>query len=137
MESAHGSGHRSFACHTPADPGRIWAALTDPAKTAVYLYGLALNSTWVAHATIVARHSDRPALIGRVLCSRPHERLSYLLQAQPDDPPVYLTWLIGPNDNGCIIRLQIDEVEFADDTHDAEDTWLPVLARLQALLGLS
>src|SRR5664279_5676027 len=127
MESARGSGHRDFACQTPADPGRIWAALTDPAKTAVYLYGLALNSTWVAHATIVARHSDRPALIGRVLCSRPHE-LSYLLQAQPADPPVYLTWLIGPNDNGCIIRLQIDEVEFADDTHDAEDTWLTDLA---------
>lgn len=126
-----------FACHTPADSERIWAALTDPAKTAVYLYGLALNSTWVSDATIDARHADRPALIGRVLCSRPNERLSYLLQAQSDDPPVYLTWLIRPNDRGCTIRLQIDETECADETHDAEDTWLPILARLQELLGSS
>jgi hypothetical protein len=36
-----------FAAHVRADPGPIWAALTDPDRTAAYLYGLAAHSTWV------------------------------------------------------------------------------------------
>jgi hypothetical protein len=31
------------------------------------------------------------------LCARPGERLSYLRQAEPADPPTYLTWLIRPS----------------------------------------
>jgi hypothetical protein len=109
--------------------------LTDPAETQAYLYDLALDSTWAPDAPIDVRHGDRPALTGRVLCSRPHERLSYLLQAGPDDPPVFLTWLIRPSPGGCTIRLQIDEIDCADSADDADNTWLPVLAALQKVLA--
>lgn len=124
----------AFACHSPADPARVWAALTDPAQTARYLYGLAVHSTWAPDAVLDVRHDGRPALTGRILCSRSGERLSYLLRAGPDDPPVYLTWLIRPSHGGCTIRLHVDEVECADSADDAEDIWLPVLAGLQRVL---
>jgi uncharacterized protein YndB with AHSA1/START domain len=133
--TAHGPGSKTFACHSQADPARVWAALTQPAQTTAYLYGLALHSTWVPDAPIEVRHGDRPALTGRVLCSRPDERLSYVLQSAPDDPPAYLTWLIRSSPGGCTIRLQIDEIDCADAVDDAEDTWLPVLAALQKLLA--
>ena len=69
-----------------------------------------------------------------MLCVQRPERLSYVLQSTPDDPPVYLTWLIRPGPGGCTIRLQIDEIDTADSAEDAEDVWLPVLAALQRLL---
>ena len=92
---------RPLAAHTFAACARvcpevIWAALTDPDQTAAFLYGLAAHSTWLPGAPIAFRHGSGAALTGRVLHARRHERLSYLLQAGPDDPPVYLTWLLRP-----------------------------------------
>jgi hypothetical protein len=66
-----------------------------------------------------------------VLYARRRERLSYLLQAGPGDPPVYLTWLLRSALGGCTVRLEIDQVDHADSPRDAEDVWLPVLGGLQ------
>jgi hypothetical protein len=74
-------------------------------------------------------------LTGRVLHARRHERLSYLLGSGPDDPPVYLTWLLRPTPGGCTIRLEIDEPDGASSAEGAEDIWLPVLAALQDLVN--
>jgi uncharacterized protein YndB with AHSA1/START domain len=126
-----GHGPRAFACFSSVPATRVWSALTDPTQTTAYLYGLALHSSWEPGAAIEVWHEGRQALSGRVLCSRAGARLSYLLRAGADDPPVYLTWLIRARPNGCTIRLEIDEVEYIDDADEAEDTWLPVLAALQ------
>jgi len=123
-----------FAAHVSADPGPVWAALTDPGQTVRYLYGLAAHSTWVPGDPIEFRLGDRVELTGRVVCVQSHERLSYLLRSGPHDPPVYLTWLLRPTPGGCTIRLAIDEVDTAGSPEDAEDIWLPVLAALQRLL---
>ena len=72
---------------------------------------------------------------GRVLHAQCPERLSYVLQSGPHDPPTFLTWLIRPAPGGCTIRLEIDEVDNADSREDAEDVWLPVLAALQHLVN--
>jgi uncharacterized protein YndB with AHSA1/START domain len=124
-----------FAAHVHADPGLVWTALTDPGQTAAYLYGLAAHSTWVPGDPIEFRLAGRVEAIGRVLHARCHERLSYLLQAGPGDPPVYLTWLLRPAAGGCVVRLEIDEPDTADSPQDAEDVWLPVLAALQLLVN--
>jgi uncharacterized protein YndB with AHSA1/START domain len=128
------AGH-VFAAHVRADPALVWTALTDPAQTAVYLYGLAAHSTWVAGDPIEFRAGGRAAAIGQVMHACREERLSYLLQAGPGDPPVYLTWLLRPAPGGCTVRLEIDQVDHADSPHDAEDIWLPVLAALQLLVN--
>ena len=124
-----------FAAHVRADPGLIWAALTDPDQTAAYLYGLAAHSTWVPGDPIEFRLGDRAAAIGQVMHACCQERLSYLLRAAPGDPPVYLTWLLRPAPGGCTVRLEIDQVDHADSLQDAEDVWLPVLAGLQLLVN--
>src|SRR5215470_5140774 len=121
------AGH-GFAAHVRADPGLVWTALTDPDQTAAYLYGLAARSSWVPGDPIEVRHDGRAAAIGQVLHARRQERLCYLLQAGPGDPPAYLTWLLRPAPGGCTVRLEIDQVDHADSPRDAEDVWLPVLA---------
>jgi hypothetical protein len=60
--------------------------------------------------------------------------LSYVLQSAPDDPAVYLTWQIRSIANGTVVRLLVDEIESVDE-EEVEDTWLPILAALQALLA--
>jgi uncharacterized protein YndB with AHSA1/START domain len=130
-----GCAEHVFAAYVRADPGLVWTALTDPGQSAAYLYGLAAHSTWVPGDRIEFRLDDRVELIGTVVHARCRERLSYLLQAGPDDPPVYLTWLLRPTAGGCAVRLEIDEVDAADSRKDAEDVWLPVLAALQLLVN--
>ena len=124
-----------FAAHVRADPGTVWTALTDPGQTAGYLYGLAAYSSWVPGDPIEFRLGGRAGAIGRVLHAQCGERLSYLLQAGPGDPPVYLTWRLRPAPGGCVVRLEIDEPDTADSPQDAEDVWLPVLAALQLLMN--
>jgi uncharacterized protein YndB with AHSA1/START domain len=123
----------TFAAWTRADPGVIWTALTGPDQTAAFLYGLTADSTWIPGSPL--RFSGGGVQVsGRVLCVQRPVRLSYVLQAAPDDPPVYLTWQIRPGPGGCTIRLQVDELDAADSREEAEDIWLPVLAALQALV---
>jgi uncharacterized protein YndB with AHSA1/START domain len=128
------AGH-VFAAHVRADPGLVWTALTDPGQTSVYLYGLAAHSTWVPGDPIEFRLDGGAGAIGRVLHVQRDERLSYLLQAGPGDPPVYVTWRLRPAPGGCVVRLEVDELDHADSPRDAEDVWLPVLAALAILLN--
>ena len=125
----------TFAVHVRAGPELVWTALTEAGQTAAYLYGLAAHSTWIPGAPIGFRLGDRTEVTGRVLHAQCPERLSYVLQSEPNDPPTYLTWLIRQAPGGCTIRLEIDEVDSADSPEDAEDVWLPVLAALQHLLN--
>ena len=55
------AGH-VFAAHVRGDPGLVWAALTDPGRTAAYLYGLAAHSTWVPGDPIEFRLRGRAAV---------------------------------------------------------------------------
>ena len=125
----------TFAAWTRADPEVVWTALTDPGQTPEFLYGLAADSTWIPGAPIGFRCGEDVQVSGRVLCVQRNERLSYVLQSAPTDPPVYLTWLIRPGPGGCTIRLQIDEIDTADSREEAEDIWLPVLEALQQLVN--
>ena len=124
-----------FTAHIRADPGLVWTALTDPGQSTAYLYGLAAHSTWTPGDPVELRLGDRVQLTGLVLCVQDRERLSYLLSSGPDDPPVYLAWLLRSAPGGCAVRLEVDEVEHPDSAEDAEDLWLPILAALQALLA--
>ena len=125
----------TFAAQLRTSPEMVWAALTDAATIASFLYGLAAHSTWIPEAPIAFRRGDRIELTGRVLYVRRPEQLCYLLRSGPDDPPAYLTWLLRPVPGGCTIRLEIDEIEHADSREDAEDVWLPVLAALQHVVN--
>ena len=133
------SGSHRFRCFTPADTSRIWNALTDGEQTRRYLHGLAAESSWCVGAPIQFRaplpRDGHTALVGGVLCAQPGRRLSYFLQSGPDDPSTYLTWHLGACPGGSIVRLQVDRAECADSEEEAEHTWLPVLASLQALLA--
>jgi len=134
------SGTHRFRCFTPVAPARVWAALTDGQETGRYLHGLVADSSWhpdsPIHFRAVPIQPECPSmLVGRVLCAQPYRRLSYFLRSGPEDPSTYLTWQLRSCPGGSTVHLQVDHAEWADSDEDAEDTWLPVLAALQALLS--
>ena len=118
-----------FAFFTGATPVTVWRALTCPEQTRTYLEGLALQSDWRAGSEIVAPFRGEPTVLGEVLCVQTHHRLSYAIRP-PGASAVYLTWLLRPQAEGCICRLQIDEAD-PSDIIELEDVWLPILAGLQ------
>ncbi len=129
-----------FALPTAAAPAAVWTARTDGDLTRRYLHGLAAHSTWSPGAPLTLGSGGGSAgppaagqLTGQVLRAEPPRQLSYLLQSGPHDPPTFLTWLLRTVPGGTTLRLQVDEIEGSSDD-DAEDTWLPVLAALHALL---
>jgi len=129
------SGPRQFACFAMVDPSNVWSFITGSRESGGYLYGLAAHSSWEADAPIEFHAAEGYSLIGRVLHVEEPRRLSYVLQAGPDDPPTYLTWQIRACSGGSAIRLQVDEIDSTDDDEAAENVWLPVLAALQSRLA--
>jgi uncharacterized protein YndB with AHSA1/START domain len=138
MNFTSGGSHR-FRCFTPADTSRVWNALTDGDQTRRYLHGLSVESSWCTGAPIrflaLPEVDARFLLVGTVLCGQPGHLLSYLLTSGQDDPATYLTWQLASCPGGSTVCLQVDRAECADDEEEAEHTWLPVLASMQALLA--
>jgi uncharacterized protein YndB with AHSA1/START domain len=129
-----------FALATIAGPATVWTALTRGDLTRRYLNGLTAHSAWIPGAPLTFRSGGSPAgpltagqLTGQVLRAEPPRQLSYLLQSGPQDPPTYLSWRLRAAAGGTTLRLQIDEIDGSSDD-EAEDTWLPILAALHALL---
>ena len=127
-----------LALSTVAAPAAVWTALTDAGLTHRCLHGLAAHSIWSPGAPLTLRSGSGSAgpptagqLTGHVLRAEPFRELSYLLRSGPHDPPTFLTWQLRATPGGTTLRLQIDEIEGSSDD---EDTWLPVLAALSALL---
>jgi hypothetical protein len=65
------------------------------------------------------------------LAGRAARRPSDLLQAEPRDPAMILTWQLRVTPGGTTLRLQIDEMEGSSDD-DSEDIWLLARAALRA-----
>jgi uncharacterized protein YndB with AHSA1/START domain len=130
-------GHFEFACFVSVEPANVWSALTTPCSTGRYLYGLAAQSSWQVGAPILFDTATDYELIGRVLHVEQPHRLTYLLQAGPDDPCTYLTWQVRSIAGGSTVALHVDEIDCDLQQDEAENIWLPVLAALQNLLATS
>jgi hypothetical protein len=131
-----------LALSTVAAPAAVWTALTDAGLTHRCLHGLAAHSIWSPGALLALRSGSGSAgpptagqLTGHVLRAEPFRQLSHLLRSGLHDPATFLTWQLRATAGGTTLRLQIDEIEgSSDDDAAAENTWLPVLAALSALL---
>jgi len=134
-------GTHRFAFFTATTADHVWEFLTCAGETPKYFHGLAVSSSWrVGDPVQICRPRSGPecgdVLTGRVICVRPRSRLSFYFHSGTNDPPTYLTWEMRSSTGGTVVQLQVDHVEHVEELADAEDTWLPVLAALQALLPL-
>jgi uncharacterized protein YndB with AHSA1/START domain len=124
-----------FCFTTPASPEEVWAALTCPLRTARYFHGMSLRSSWEPGAPISFLLPALGPLGGEVLWAARPTRLSYLIDGAPDAGATYLTWLVRPTADGCVVRLHVEEpLTGSEDEDDLEDAWLPLLDALRRVL---
>lgn len=130
------SSTHCFAFSTASVDEVVWDTLTRGAAHRGWLHGLCLQSEWRTGSSVrvTASSGDTFAVGGSVLHASPPRVLAYSFQAAPDDPCTYLLWQLRATAGGCVVRLDVDDVECPDDDESAEDAWLPVLAALQACL---
>jgi hypothetical protein len=123
----------TFRLLSCAPPAVVWGALLCPDRSARYLHGLAVRTTWEPGAEVTLT-SPSCALTGQVLHMRPLERLSLTLE-DGSGCCTYLTWSLRACDSGTVVRLDVAEADGGSTTEaELEEVWLPVLDRLGALL---
>ena len=124
---------RTFHLLSAAPPEHVWSALTCPELTRRYL-GLSVDGSWETDTALVFTDPYGGQVTGQVLWAEPPSRLSVTIE-DPSGACTYLTWELRAACGGTVVRLRVEE-SFGDSTDDEalEDTWLPALAALEAVL---
>lgn len=129
-----------FDLVSPADPARVWAALTRPDLTS-YLFGLQARSSWEPGAPVVfvpaASGTGQTPLRGEVLLAEASHRLSYSMTVGDSHPITYVTWEITDGRAGSRVRLYVDEASNSlAECEEGAAAWSLVVAGLEKVTSL-
>jgi uncharacterized protein YndB with AHSA1/START domain len=119
---------RTITClhYIAATPDQVWLALTDPAVTRRYFFGLAVDSTWHEDAPIAFRAPEGSALTGHIVRLEPGHVLMYSL-----DETSWVTWTLEEARPGlCRVTLIHDDL----DPCGTDDAWHQVVGGLKTVL---
>ena len=122
----------TFELATPAAPAAVWTALTSPATTPRWLYGIALTSSWAPGDALAGCVGDTPGVAGTVLFAEPPERLTYTFE-DPSGGVTYVEWRVRQAVGGSVVRLRVTEPGATE--AELRETWLPVLRALGEVLA--
>jgi uncharacterized protein YndB with AHSA1/START domain len=126
---------RTFHLLSCAPPEQVWAALTCPALSPRFLHGLSAQGCWETDGLLTFTAAQGMALTGQVLWAEPPHRLSLTMEDEASGTCTYLTWDLRPGCGGTVVRLRVEESHACPtDDQELEDTWLPALQALEAVL---
>ena len=124
-----------------ASPERVWAALTDPAKIAVWMAGSMVETDWQVGSPITWQgdydgraYEDK----GEVLVHDEPERLSMThyspMMGQPDKPENYhtLVYTLTPSGEGTTVELTQDGCDTEEQAEQFSAHWQQMLDSLKA-----
>jgi uncharacterized protein YndB with AHSA1/START domain len=121
-------------------PERVWAALTDPAQIAQYMFGSMVETDWQPGSTIVwkGEYEGKPYEDkGEVITVQPPELLVLThfspMSGLEDVPANYhtLTYRLQRIANGTHLSLGQDHNADADEAAHSRDTWAAMLTQLK------
>lgn len=130
-----------YVSYIRATPERVWQALTDPAFTRKYWFGIAIQSDWKVGAPLRFVSSDGKVQdSGEVLICEPHRRLSYSWSVHfheifAREKPSRVTFELEPM--GAEVKLTIthDAFEAGSKVFDGISSgWPLVLGSLKSFL---
>ena len=137
-----------------ATPAQVWDALTNPAKTKIYMFGCETVSDWLPGSPLLWRmeHEGKEliAVKGNIGEIQPEKRLVYTVfdpqSAVADIPDNYLTVtyeLVPGNGQTVLTVTQGDYLTVADGPRRYEETynngegWNPILVEIKKLVEAS
>jgi uncharacterized protein YndB with AHSA1/START domain len=125
-------------------PERLWAALTDGARTRRYWFDRRIESDWKVGSPVAFYDgaSDLVTDTGTVLECDPPRRLVYTFRqeiegqgARPGRPHTRVAFDLEPIDGGRVrLRLVHDQLERPEDVEGFRQGWAPILANLKVYL---
>ena len=125
---------RTFHLLSSVSPEQVWAALTCPSLSPRFLHGLSARGSWTAGSALTFT-SAHGTLTGCVLFSAPPYTLSLTIEDEASGTCTYLTWELRSTCAGTVVRLRVEEADAGPADDDAiDDTWLPALRALEAVL---
>jgi uncharacterized protein YndB with AHSA1/START domain len=138
---------RQFNLYISVPRVRVWQALTDPAMTRRFYFGLAVESDWCAGSTIVysttldpGTATNRPVavvLTGEIVDIEPGHRLVHSLLTDTDtdrETQSWVSWeLDEPEPGVCRVSLTCDDLDRFDDP-ERDEAWCRVLSGLKTVL---
>jgi uncharacterized protein YndB with AHSA1/START domain len=126
---------RTFHLLSAASATQVWAALTCPTLNPRFLHGLSAQGPWETDADLHFTSAHGVELTGRVLWSEAPYKLSLTIEDEASGTCTYLTWELREGCSGTVVRLRVEEGNACPtDQEELEDTWLPALAALEAVL---
>jgi uncharacterized protein YndB with AHSA1/START domain len=135
---------RHFTLYIAATREQAWRALTDPAMTRRFYFGLAVESRWRAGSPIAYRSApgQYPApvvLAGEIVHVEPGRRLVHSLVSDTDaeadrEAQCWVTWdLDEPEPGICRVALTCDDLDRCDDP-ERDESWCRLLSGLKTVL---
>lgn len=131
---------RSFTLYVAATCGQVWQALTDPALTRQYYFGLAVCSDWTPGSTITFCGGEPAStLVGRVVHVDHGRRLVHSFGSGGDGDPgedaqSWVSWELTDVEPGVArVSLTHDDLERRPDA-ELDESWLRLLCNLKTLL---
>lgn len=129
-----------YVTYIETTPEKLWEALTDPAFTERYWFGMRLRSDWQAGSAFgMVRPDGTTSDAGTVVEADPPRKLSYnfvnLSEEYRDETPACATFVLEPH--GKLVKLTLTHEGFEDNSQmlpAISKGWPAILSGLKTLL---
>jgi uncharacterized protein YndB with AHSA1/START domain len=123
---------RTFTIYIAAGPEQVWRAITEPAYTRRFYFGLEVDAEWAVGGRIAYRVPAGPdwaGLHGHLVLFDRHRTLMHGV-----DDTSWVTWEVAPVEPGvCRVALIYDTLD-ASDAEEVDDAWSRMLSDLKTVL---
>lgn len=131
-----------YVTYIKTTPEKLWDALTTPAFTRQYWFGIDVTSDWKVGSPMTYMRDGRVLTSGKVLAADRPRLLSYTFHAEHDvemakEPPTKVTLELDPEKGTDTVRLTVTHTDFvANSKHrpSISGGWPAVLSGLKSLL---
>ena len=124
---------RSFSLYVAATRAQVWQALTEPAQTRRFYFGLDVDSDWRLDEPIAYRVPGGPewaGLHGDIVVLEPQRTLMHGI-----DESSWVTWQIDDAEPGvCRVALTLDTLDPDDDAEETDEAWSRMMSGLKTVL---
>jgi uncharacterized protein YndB with AHSA1/START domain len=130
-----------YVTYIKTTPEKLWEALTSPAFTKQYWFGIAVTSDWKVGSSMTYLKEGRTVVDGQVLAADRPKLLAYTFHESngesSSEPPTKVTLEIEPEAGTQTVRLTVTHTDFvANSKHrpNISGGWPAVLSGLKSVL---
>jgi uncharacterized protein YndB with AHSA1/START domain len=130
-----------YVTYIKTTPEKLWDALTNPAFTKQYWFGMEVTSDWKAGSPMTYLSGGKPHVEGKILEAKRPKLLSYTFREVSGDassePPTKVTLELEPELGTQTVRLTVTHTDFVPGSKHrprVSGGWPAVLSNLKSLL---